>query len=78
MSTSKQNEKKCCIGISTRQVHSGADFTKGIKPRVRVKFKTLVLNFVNRMVSQGLRLGGFHKAAKSMKLLSQWTLLLVW
>ena len=30
---------------------SGADFTKGLKPRFTLKFKTLVLNFVNRMSS---------------------------
>ena len=30
---------------------SGADFTKGLKPRFRLKFETLVLNFVNRMLS---------------------------
>ena len=29
----------------------GADFTKGLKSRFRLKFKTLVLNFVNRMLS---------------------------
>ena len=28
-----------------------ADFTKGLKPRFRLKFETLVLNFVNRMLS---------------------------
>ena len=29
----------------------GADFTKGLKSRFRLKFKTLVLNFVKRMLS---------------------------
>ena len=29
----------------------GADFTKGLKPRRRLIFKTLGLNFVNRMLS---------------------------
>ena len=29
----------------------GADFTKGLKSRFTLKFKTLVLNFVNRMLS---------------------------
>ena len=29
----------------------GADFTKGLKSRFRLKFKSLVLNFVNRMLS---------------------------
>ena len=28
-----------------------ADFTKGLKPRFGLKFKTLVLNVVNRMLS---------------------------
>ena len=28
----------------------GANFTKGLKSRFRLKFKTLVLNFVNRML----------------------------
>ena len=32
-------------------LRSGADFIKGVKPRLRLKFKTLVLHFVNRMVS---------------------------
>ena len=30
---------------------AGADFTKGLKFRFRLKFETLVLNFVNRMLS---------------------------
>ena len=30
---------------------TGADFTKELKPRLRLKYKTLVLNFVNRMLS---------------------------
>ena len=30
---------------------SGANFTKGLKPRLSLKLKTLVLNFVNRMIS---------------------------
>ena len=29
---------------------SWADFTNGLKPRLRLKCKTLVLNFVNRMI----------------------------
>ena len=29
----------------------GADFTKGLKSRFRLKFKTLGLNFVKRMLS---------------------------
>ena len=29
----------------------GADFTKALKLKLRLKLKTLVLNFVNRMVS---------------------------
>ena len=29
---------------------SGADFTKGLKPSLRLKFKSFVLNFVNRML----------------------------
>ena len=29
----------------------GADFTKGLKSSFRLKFKTLVLNFINRMLS---------------------------
>ena len=45
----------------------GADFTKGLKPDFGLKFKTLVLH------SSGPRLSGFHKGAKSMDLLSQWT-----
>ena len=40
----------------------GADFTKGLKPRFRLKLKTLVLNFVNRMVkSVVLDLADFTK-----------------
>ena len=30
---------------------TGADFTKGLKSRFRLKSKTLVLNFVKRMLS---------------------------
>ena len=30
---------------------SGGDFTKGLKSRFRLKFKTLVLNIVKRMLS---------------------------
>ena len=30
---------------------TGADFTKALESRFRLKFKTLVLNFVNRMLS---------------------------
>ena len=30
---------------------AGADFTKGLKSRFRLKFKTLVLNFVKTMLS---------------------------
>ena len=52
----------------------GADFTKGLKSRFRLKFKTLVLNFVKRNIkSVVLDFSGFHKAAKSMKFVSQWT-----
>ena len=35
----------------------GVDLTKGLKPRLRLKFKTLVLNFVNRMGSLYVRFG---------------------
>ena len=36
--------------ISQRDLSPGADFTKGLKPRLTLKCKTLVLNFLNRMV----------------------------
>ena len=36
--------------LGAMAVRSGADFTKGLKPRFRLKFKILVLHFVNRMV----------------------------
>ena len=42
------------IGIDLKYyLHSstGADFTKGLKSRLRLKSKTLVLNFVKRMLS---------------------------
>ena len=55
----------------TTALNSGADFTNGLKPSFGLKFKTLVLNSVKNV--SGLRLSGFHKGAKSMDLLSQWT-----
>ena len=54
--------------VSKQIPKSGAVFTKGLKSRFRLKFKTLVLNLCKVC---GLRLSRFHKAAKSMKLLSQ-------
>ena len=37
--------------LSIELEESGVDFTNGLKPRLRLKFKTLGLNFVNRMLS---------------------------
>ena len=36
--------------LGAMAMSSGADFTKGLKPRFTLKFKILVLHFVNRMV----------------------------